>query len=167
MKLKKTPKWWGANVKFSMPTTVFFDKLKVPAHSPPLVLFPFGPVFPPKRTKRSSENDSILSLPPPESVKGGERAILVPRIENLLKSYGLDGRGCFLRAVCEVHQTPLISAYGFLGEVLTLLFSVSNSPYAKSHLREYLIAEDMGKNGQCESYYRNCTESILIHHDEL
>ena len=47
--------------------------------------------------------------------------MLIPRAENMLRSFGLDGRACLLRAVCEVHENSL-DHYGFLGEILKLLF---------------------------------------------
>ena len=70
---------------------------------------------------RKEKKLSVLSLPPPGTIKGGERAVLIPRAESMLKSFGMDGRACLLRAVCEVHETPL-DHYGFLGEILKLLF---------------------------------------------
>lgn len=74
------------------------------------------------RTRDRRQKRSIMSLPPPENIHGGERAIMLPRIENLLGSVGMEGRGCLLRAICEVHEYPLDRGYGFFGEVITLFF---------------------------------------------
>jgi len=67
---------------------------------------------------------SVMSLPPPESIHGGERAIILPSIESHLTSFGFDsGRACMLRAICEVHELPLSKiGYGIIGEMVTLLF---------------------------------------------
>jgi len=71
---------------------------------------------------RNRRERSIMSLPPPENMHGGERAIMFPRIENLLGTVGMEGRGCLLRAICEVHEYPLERGYGFFGEIVTLFF---------------------------------------------
>ena len=36
----------------------------------------------------------------------------------------------------------------------------------ESHLPEYYKAEEMGKTGQCSSYFPNCTESLLEQNDD-
>lgn len=56
----------------------------------------------------------------PTYIPGGERASLFPRIETLLNSFGINGRACLKRAVCEVQEVPLKNGFGILGEVLTL-----------------------------------------------
>jgi hypothetical protein len=67
---------------------------------------------------------SVMSLPPPDSIHGGERATIMPSIESHLTSFGFDsGRGCMLRAICEVHELPLSRmGYGLIGEMITLFF---------------------------------------------
>ncbi|CAG7683957.1 unnamed protein product [Allacma fusca] len=116
-----------------------------------------------KPTQPKRKPRSILSLPPPEKLQGGERAILIPQLEKMLGSMGYDGRSCLLRAVCEIHEFPLHkTGYGLFGEILTLVFSVSLSDYADSHLPEYAKAEEAGKAGECSSYFKNCTKSMFV-----
>lgn len=65
---------------------------------------------------------SIMSLPPPDKLPGGERAVLLPSIENMMSDFGFEGRGCMLRAICEIHEFPLQEGYGLLGEMIALFF---------------------------------------------
>lgn len=46
--------------------------------------------------------------------------------EDLLANFGLDGKECLLRAICEVHAHPLRN-FGFLGEVMKLFFRYTTS----------------------------------------
>jgi len=80
----------------------------------------FDPQFYYKRQSQVRRKRSILSLPPPESIHGGERAILMPTLEGLMNNLGFDGRACLLRAVCEIHEYPLQHGYGLFGEMITL-----------------------------------------------
>ena len=43
-------------------------------------------------------------------------------IENVLYNFGMEGRDCLLRAICEVHEFPL-DHHGLLGELLQFLFT--------------------------------------------
>ena len=43
-------------------------------------------------------------------------------VENFLFNFGLDGKGCLLRAICETHETPLLG-HGMVGEILELFFT--------------------------------------------
>lgn len=84
--------------------------------------------LPCNRSKRNkwgftSNNGCGRSIPVmefPTHIPGGERASLFPRIETLLNSFGINGRACLKRAVCEVQEIPLKNGFGMLGEVLTL-----------------------------------------------
>ena len=42
--------------------------------------------------------------------------------ENFLFNFGLDGKGCLLRAICETHETPLLG-HGMVGEILELFLT--------------------------------------------
>lgn len=86
------------------------------------------------RSKRDISNEFIKynrvddENPPklPESHKfalhGGERAILYAVLEDFLSQFGLDGRGCVLRAICEVHSKN-VNRYGLIGEFMKLFFT--------------------------------------------
>lgn len=63
--------------------------------------------------------------PPPQhkfAFHGGERAILYSVVEDFLENFGMNGKACLLRAICEVHAHPLKN-YGLLGEILKLFFT--------------------------------------------
>lgn len=68
---------------------------------------------------------SIMSLPPPDNLPGGERAVLLPSIENMMTNFGFEGKGCMLRAICEIHEFPLQEGYGLFGEMIALFFRYS------------------------------------------
>lgn len=67
---------------------------------------------------RSTEKD----IPKPAHtghLQGGERALLYMAVEELLENFGMDGKACLLRAICEVHAHPM-QGFGLLGEMLKL-----------------------------------------------
>ena len=83
------------------------------------------------RTKRDVSNEYIkmnyIDSPKlPEEHKhafhGGERALLYAVLEDFLSNFGLDGHGCLLRAICEVHSKN-VHRYGLLGEFMKLFFT--------------------------------------------
>ncbi|XP_053684730.1 uncharacterized protein LOC128734514 [Sabethes cyaneus] len=108
-------------------------------------------------------------LPPelPEEHKhafhGGERALLYTVVEDFIANFGLDGKACMLRAICEVHSKP-VENFGLVGEFLKLFFTASLSPYSE-HLSEYVSAENIGKGktgpGECFPYYKDCPRSLF------
>lgn len=56
---------------------------------------------------------------------GGERAILYGVVEDLITTFGLNGKACLLRAICESHSKSL-NNLGLLGEIMKLFFSYVN-----------------------------------------
>lgn len=76
-----------------------------------------------KRNKRSTAQEGP-SLPPEHkhAFHGGERALLYTIVEDFLENFGMNGKACLLRAICEVHANPLIN-YGLLGEIIKLFFT--------------------------------------------
>lgn len=54
---------------------------------------------------------------------GGERAILYGIAEDLLSTFGVDGKACILRTICEIHSKKTLAHFGFLGEVAKLFFT--------------------------------------------
>lgn len=48
--------------------------------------------------------------------------------EDLLANFGLDGKECLLRAICEINAHPLKN-FGFLGEVMKLFFRYVHNTY--------------------------------------
>lgn len=77
-----------------------------------------------KRGKRSLDKKKLPELPAKhkDAFHGGERAILYLMLEDLLENFGMDGKACLLRAICEVHAHPLHN-FGLIGEMIKLFFS--------------------------------------------
>lgn len=76
-----------------------------------------------RRYKRSSptmeEPAPNENKAPPDAFHGGERALLYVMLEELLENFGMNGRACLLRAICEVHAHPMTN-FGLTGEILKL-----------------------------------------------
>ncbi|ODN03779.1 Sulfotransferase family cytosolic 1B member 1 [Orchesella cincta] len=151
---------------------IIFDELGITHGSHPWPPFyPFGSLFGPskrsikmfdKQTQRSGKlHESIMSLPSGDAFPGGERALIYPKLEKIFASVGWQGRPCLLRLVCETHEYPLKYGYGLLGEMFTLFFTVSQSPFAESHLPTYLEAEELGLAGNCTKYINFCEKSLF------
>lgn len=51
------------------------------------------------------------------------RAILFGVVEDFLANFGMEGKPCLLRAICEVHAHPLTN-FGLVGEMIKLFFSL-------------------------------------------
>ncbi|XP_058123907.1 uncharacterized protein LOC131281554 [Anopheles ziemanni] len=111
------------------------------------------------------ENQRMPQLPVEHkhAFHGGERALLYVVVEDFLATFGLDGRACMLRAICEVHSKSL-EKFGLIGEMLKLFFTASLSPYSE-HLDEYVTAEKIGRGqdgpGECFPYYKDCPKSLF------
>uniref|UniRef100_A0A182NK90 Uncharacterized protein n=1 Tax=Anopheles dirus TaxID=7168 RepID=A0A182NK90_9DIPT len=119
-------------------------------------------------TNRLDENEEEKAMPqlPAEhkhAFHGGERALLYVVVEDFIANFGLDGRACMLRAICEVHSKS-IEKFGLIGEMLKLFFTASLSPYSE-HLEEYVTAEKVGRGqdgpGECFPYYKDCPRSLF------
>ncbi|EFX85029.1 hypothetical protein DAPPUDRAFT_238388 [Daphnia pulex] len=83
-------------------------------------------------------------------------------IENVLYNFGMAGHDCLLRAICEVHEFPLDHHHGLLGELLQFLFTVSKSSDSSEEARDYVRAEQSGRDrGECWQYYSKCPKSIF------
>uniref|UniRef100_A0A8D8NIS7 (northern house mosquito) hypothetical protein n=1 Tax=Culex pipiens TaxID=7175 RepID=A0A8D8NIS7_CULPI len=114
-----------------------------------------------------AEQDSTKLPDLPEEHKhafhGGERALLYSVVEDFIANFGVDGKACMLRAICEVHSKPM-EKFGLVGEILKLFFTASLSPYSE-HLDEYVSAEQIGKGtagpGECFPYYKDCPKSLF------
>ncbi|XP_045111719.1 uncharacterized protein LOC123504879 [Portunus trituberculatus] len=90
-------------------------------------------------------------------------------IINTLNRFGVDGKACLLRAVCEVAESPLRDD-GLLGEVLNIILTASYGA-SSSHLYDYINAEHYGRAyGDCWSAYPQCPMSLFklfYDHNEL
>ncbi|XP_071455065.1 uncharacterized protein [Hetaerina americana] len=185
------PEGFLSNMTISLPFTIEFDKLGLTDNANPYGALPplfarslgrmsgslmaqyVGSLMGKLRGKRSeggsSENDEHADLKggfhdpkaPTNLFHGGERAILYGVLEEFLSNFGMDGRACLLRAICEVHGHPLTS-FGLLGEFVKLFFTASKSPFA-TVLEEYVAAEKAGmEDGDCWRYYKSCPKSLFL-----
>lgn len=66
---------------------------------------------------------------------GGERAILYGIAEDFLSTFGVDGKACVLRTICEIHSKKTLEHFGFLGEVAKLFFTYVNINYLLNNAR--------------------------------
>ncbi|XP_060805768.1 uncharacterized protein LOC106132613 [Amyelois transitella] len=179
--VRHPPKGFLSNMTVSFPFTIDFDKLGLTDNENPYGDFPpifarsmgraavsmmtdyIGQYLERRRGKRSTDHD----IPPDvekkalDKLHGGERAILYGLAEDLLSNFGMSGKECLLRVICEVQSRPLKN-FGFLGEIMKLFFTPSKSPYADL-LPEYVEAEKAGSQpgGECWSYFRLCPKSIF------
>lgn len=80
------------------------------------------------RRKRETQPslDTTDSPPLPEDQRhvfhGGERAILYGVVEDLIKTFGFNGKACMLRTICEVHSKS-IHHMGLFGEMAKLFLT--------------------------------------------
>ncbi|XP_045591796.1 uncharacterized protein [Procambarus clarkii] len=87
---------------------------------------------------------------------------------NTLSRFGVDGKSCLLRAVCEVAESPLRDD-GLLGEILNIILTASYGS-TSSELYDYVNAEYYGRAyGDCWSAYPQCPMSLfkLFDDDDL
>lgn len=137
------PDGFHSNISISVPLTIDFDKLGLTDNQNPLGTL--GPLFARSmsqttgeiladyvykylkhRTKRDINNsilDEIPKLPFSHAFHGGERAILYSVVEDFLSNFGLDGKACVLRTICEIHSMQSIHHFGLFGEFIKLFFT--------------------------------------------
>ena len=116
--------------------TVKFDDLGWPFPKPGAHLFfpNAGVQLMPRRGRRdisgvrvgnssssSTDTDAIQQGYANSGSPAGDRANFFLWIMKHIRKLGLDGKGCILRATCEIHQDSL-ARYGLLGEIILLLF---------------------------------------------
>uniref|UniRef100_A0A182QL58 Uncharacterized protein n=1 Tax=Anopheles farauti TaxID=69004 RepID=A0A182QL58_9DIPT len=85
-------------------------------------------------------------------------------MEKLSESYGLPGRACVLRSVCESAAAPFTHTGGIFAELLHIVFSPSTTtePVSEHRDNEYFRAEQLGRTGApCERIFPECVHSLL------
>jgi len=158
--LRYTPTGVKANMSISTPFTISFDELGLTDNKNPFglisFLHPFIDLLSSGKKKRSIADPKLE----PESIHGGERAFLYQYVEDFLFTFGMDGKGCLLRAICEMHESPLLG-YGLVGELINIFLTPSRSSY-QSRMAEYINAEETGKKeGDCFKFERDCSKSLF------
>ncbi|XP_063540434.1 uncharacterized protein LOC134749433 isoform X2 [Cydia strobilella] len=176
--VRHPPKGFLSNVSINFPFTIDFDKLGLTDNENPYGTLPpvlarsmgsaaasmmaqyVGQYLEKRRGKRAADVPPEVETVILDRLHGGERAIMYSIAEDMFTNFGMEGRECLLRAICEIHAHPLTN-FGFLGEVMKLFFTPSKSPYA-TLLSEYVEAQKAGeKGGECWPYYRLCPRSIF------
>ncbi|KAL7637670.1 UNVERIFIED_CONTAM: hypothetical protein RMT77_011279 [Armadillidium vulgare] len=92
-----------------------------------------------------------------------EKIGIFKQIESGFERFGLPGKECLLRFLCELYERPI--ACGLLGEAVNIIFRPSFSEGEENLLEEYkelLKAENHGKyEGNCQQKYHRCQVSIF------
>ncbi|XP_076165660.1 uncharacterized protein LOC143145803 isoform X2 [Ptiloglossa arizonensis] len=161
-----------SNMSISLPFTIDFDKLGLTDNENPYGALPSafeatardqGPTtaeFIAAFVKRGLSKREAVADVPKHAFYGGERALLYGTAEDMLANFGLNGKACLLRAICEVQGHPL-SNFGLIGEMLKLFFTASKSPFSNL-LKDYVEAENRGKfHGECWPYFKDCPKSLF------
>ncbi|XP_063894998.1 uncharacterized protein LOC110370395 [Helicoverpa armigera] len=80
-------------------------------------------------------------------------------LENRFQEYGMKGKECMLRNICEAAETPL-HHNGILGHILHIIFTPSSSR-EEGLDDEYYEAEAAGHRGDCDQYLQDCPTSLF------
>ncbi|XP_025412481.1 uncharacterized protein LOC112684954 [Sipha flava] len=172
------PDGFLSNMSISLPFTIDFDALGLTDNQNPFGAFP--PILARSMGRQAGvmlsdyvaslmdgrrSTRSVPTLPKPihSYFQGGERALLYTVVEDLLTNFGMDGRACLLRAICEVHGHKSIHKFGFIGEFLQLFLTASRSTYADL-MEDYVTAETVGKRSkECYPYFKECPKSLFTY----
>ncbi|EDW30035.1 GL22556 [Drosophila persimilis] len=94
---------------------------------------------------------------------GGERVLLYGVVEDFLSTFGMDGKACLLRTICEMHSRSL-EKFGVFGEMTKLFLTVTESPFSDL-VPDYVQAQRVGEGkqapGECFPYFKACPKSIF------
>ncbi|XP_050079193.1 uncharacterized protein LOC126566134 [Anopheles maculipalpis] len=85
-------------------------------------------------------------------------------MEKLSENYGLPGRPCVLRSVCESAAAPFTHTGGIFAELLHIVFTPSSTaePLSEHRDNEFFRAEQLGRSGApCERIFPECVHSLL------
>ncbi|XP_044263897.1 uncharacterized protein LOC123010820 [Tribolium madens] len=180
------PDGFFSNMTVSLPFTIDFNKLGLTDNENPFGVIPpvlarsmgraaggiladyVGSLLDHRRRSKSKRSIEETAPQPPEQYKhafhGGERALLYVVLEEFLENFGMNGKACLLRAICEVHAHPMTN-FGLVGEMLKLFLSASKSPYSEL-LNEYVEAENAGRGksgpSECWPYMKDCPKSLFL-----
>ncbi|XP_015609926.1 uncharacterized protein LOC107274885 [Cephus cinctus] len=98
----------------------------------------------------------------PDLLHRRTRSVAYPKIEAFLKSAGLDGRSCVLKALCEAGQRPnwKIGQGTFLQELMHAVFTLpkDGGKFESVDQQDYDLA--YGSNENCTELYPACEHSV-------
>ncbi|XP_064101583.1 uncharacterized protein LOC135212116 [Macrobrachium nipponense] len=102
---------------------------------------------------------------------GEEQFGVYESIERRLSAeYGVDGRSCILRFICELQRRP-ISQWTVAGQLLTVLFTPSYGGKKEDLelLMKYRAAQMLGMKDEidCSAIYNKCPFSVFYYFDAV
>jgi len=130
----------------------------------------------PEPTSTSFEIDSDYKLPSsiPSLVSGrkmeDEHSAVFEKAENFLNKFGLSGKSCVLRLICELAESKGLRYNGLMGRVIETLFLIDYGMINNDRLYEYISARMYGEQtGDCHTAYPQCPFSAfaLLDPEEL
>ncbi|KAK7080645.1 hypothetical protein SK128_002861 [Halocaridina rubra] len=89
--------------------------------------------------------------------------------QRLSLDYGIDGKECILRFICELQKRP-ISKWTVFGQLLTVLFTPISEGNRENldMLKAYMAAQTLGStDADCGSVYRKCDFSVFHYFEAL
>ncbi|XP_043217454.1 uncharacterized protein LOC122379371 [Amphibalanus amphitrite] len=90
-----------------------------------------------------------------------DKASMYSYAETFISQFGLDGKMCVLRTICEVAETPVQDA-GLMGEIFNTVLRTTMEPTEGERMQEYKKAEERGRAvGRCDEYYSACPVSVF------
>lgn len=91
-----------------------------------------------------------------------EHAAILEMAEDLLNKFGLNGKSCILRLICELAETQGLPFNGLLGKALETLFLLDYGFSSTDRLYEYVSARAYGEHeGNCQEVYTMCPFSVF------
>ncbi|XP_043462686.1 uncharacterized protein LOC122498817 isoform X2 [Leptopilina heterotoma] len=80
-------------------------------------------------------------------------------LESKFKSLGFPGKHCLLRCICETSQQNIYENNGLIGDLLHITLTPSSTSDEGLPI-EYVRAEQVGFEGDCETIYSRCPFTI-------
>nr|XP_027209229.1 uncharacterized protein LOC113802803 [Penaeus vannamei] len=134
----------------------------IPISAPSGVTIPFT-IDVPYKFKLPNVTSSILGRGTANSKTShyfSERLDVYGVVEGIFEKFGMNGKACMLRAVCERAESHLVEA-GMLGEVISTILAASSAS-SSDEIYEYQTAEYYGKtHGDCWNLYPGCPMSLF------
>lgn len=99
-----------------------------------------------------------------------EHSAIFEMAEDLLNKFGINGKACVLRLICELAESHGLQYNGLMGRAFETLFLIDYGLSNTDRLYEYISARMYGEHtGNCESAYPQCPFSAfnLIDPEEI
>jgi len=99
-----------------------------------------------------------------------EHSAVFEMAEDLLNKFGIDGKACVLRLICELAESKGLPYNGLMGRAIETLFLIDYGMSNTDRLYEYISARMYGEHtGDCLTAYPQCPFSAfqLLDPEEL